>query len=409
MRPDVPKWAVPLLQPARYKGIYGGRGGGKSHFVAGYIVACHVADPDESTVCVREVQRSLKQSVKKLIEDKIRQMDVADYFDITTTEIRSRFGTGVIVFEGMADHTADSIKSLEGFRRAWIEEAQVISQRSLDLLCPTIRIVGSEIIATWNPETEEDPIDQLLRGPNKVVNAVVVEAHYLSNPWISPDMLEEAENCRRASQSKYDWIWGGKYRLHAQARYFTNWTVQEFDTPKDAQIRLGLDWGFSPHPLAMVGCFIVGRKLYIDREVCEYNCTISNTPGVILQVHEADKLQITAGADRPERIADLKEKGFKVVKAIRGPNSVEQGLEWLETYDIIIHPECTATIEEFKLFSHPVDKLTKKVLPGYVDENNHCIEALRYACEGVRRLAKNKPANVIPLPIEQHWRRSAHG
>jgi phage terminase large subunit len=145
LKRQLPRWALPLTQPVRYKGASGGRASGKSHFFAEEAVEAMVCDPELRFVCIREVQRSLKFSAKSLVESKIRAMGVEDCFDVLNTEIRRKGGNGVMIFEGMQDHTADSIKSLEGFGRAWVEEAQSISQKSLDMLLPTIRATGSEI------------------------------------------------------------------------------------------------------------------------------------------------------------------------------------------------------------------------------------------------------------------------
>src|SRR5690625_2615548 len=156
-----PRWAVPLLQPSRYKAAHGGRASGKSNFFAVLLVEEHTRLPDLQSVCIREIQRSLKFSAKKLIEQKIRDLGVSHLFDITLTEIRRVGGQGLIIFEGMQDHTADSIKSLEGFDRAWVEEAQSLSHRSLELLIPTIRKDGSELWFSWNPDQPEDAVEGL--------------------------------------------------------------------------------------------------------------------------------------------------------------------------------------------------------------------------------------------------------
>ena len=142
---DTPRWAKPLLKPARYRAAHGGRGSGKSHFFAEMVIEAHVIDQNRRTVCVREIQKSLSQSVKRLLEMKIEQLGVQQYFKIQDTVIKSRHGDGQIIFQGMQNHTADSIKSLEGYDCAWVEEAQSLSQRSLDLLRPTIRKPDSEL------------------------------------------------------------------------------------------------------------------------------------------------------------------------------------------------------------------------------------------------------------------------
>ena len=138
----------PLLAPARYKGVYGGRGSGKSHFFGELLVEACQAERGTLAVCIREAQRTLAQSSKRLIESKIASLGVGSGFKLFTDKIETP-GDGLIIFRGLQDHTAESIKSLEGFRIAWIDEAQTLSARSLALLRPTIRAENSELWASW--------------------------------------------------------------------------------------------------------------------------------------------------------------------------------------------------------------------------------------------------------------------
>jgi hypothetical protein len=146
----------PLLKPARYKGVYGGRGSGKSHFFGELLVETCQAERGTLAVCIREAQRTLAQSSKRLIEGKIAALGLDQGFRIFTDKIETP-GDGVIIFRGMQDHTAESIKSLEGFRIAWVDEAQSLSARSLALLRPTIRTKNSELWASWKPHGLLDP------------------------------------------------------------------------------------------------------------------------------------------------------------------------------------------------------------------------------------------------------------
>ena len=174
----------PLLQPSRYKGAWGGRGSGKSHFFAELLIEECLLNPGLRAVCIREVQKSLKESAKRLVEDKISEYGLANAgFEVLRDEIRTP-GGGLIIFQGMQDHTAESIKSLEGFGRAWIEEAQSLSSRSLSLLRPTIRAPGSELWFSWNPRRKSDPVDKMLRGDELPTDAIVVKANYSDNPWL---------------------------------------------------------------------------------------------------------------------------------------------------------------------------------------------------------------------------------
>lgn len=225
-RRRVPRWARPLQQPMRYKGASGGRGSGKSHFFAEEAVERMVRHPDARIVCIREVQRSLKFSAKALVEAKIRELGVADLFAILTTEIRRKGGAGVMIFEGMQDHTADSIKSLEGFDIAWVEEAQSISQRSLDLLTPTIRTEGSELWFSWNPDRRTDAVDQFFASGRD--DMVRVHTTYRDNPFLPSTLRKEAEAMRSTDPEKFGHVWLGEYDLGGRGRVYSKFLDQPF-------------------------------------------------------------------------------------------------------------------------------------------------------------------------------------
>lgn len=211
---------APLLRPSRYKGAWGGRGSGKSHFFAELLVDRHL-DQGVRSVCIRENQKSLKESAKRLIEDKIQSLGLTERHGFKIfKEVIETPGDGMILFQGMADHTAESIKSLEGFQTAWVEEAQTLSATSLKLLRPTIRGEGSELWFSWNPRRKSDPVDAMLRQGTAPTDAVVVRANWNDNPWF-PDVLEqERQDCLEADPDQYDHIWEGGYISVADGAYF---------------------------------------------------------------------------------------------------------------------------------------------------------------------------------------------
>jgi phage terminase large subunit len=404
LRIETPKWAVPLLEPARYKGAFGGRGSGKSHFFAEAVIEAHLMDAKRRTVCVREVQKSLAQSVKRLLELKIEQLNAGAYFEVQEAVIKSKRGDGMIIFQGMQNHTADSIKSLEGYDCAWVEEAQSLSQRSLDLLRPTIRKPGSELWFTWNPSQESDPVDHLLRGPKPPPDACVIQVNWQDNPWFPGVLRDEMEYDRDRDPDKYANVWQGAYLRNSQARVFRNWRIEEFDAPPNAIHRLGADWGFAIDPTVLVRCHIVGRKLFIDHEAYMVGCEITATPDLFMTVPEAEKWPIVADSARPETISHMRRHGFpKIMGAIKGPKSLQEGIEWLKSYEIIVHPRCKHAIDELTLYSYKTDPLTGQVLPVLQDTKNHVIDALRYACEGVRRAAPPKAIDFRPMPTINRW------
>jgi len=340
----------------------------------------------------------------KLLEAKIEQFGVGHLFDVQQSKIIGPHGS-LFIFQGMQDHTADSIKSLEGFDAAWIEEAQSLSQRSLDLLRPTIRKPGSQIWASWNPRQATDPIDALLRGDDPPPGTAVIEVNWRDNPMFPDVLKQEMEYDRGRDPDKYQHVWEGKYLQRSDSKVFRNWAIQEFETPTSAVLRYGADWGFSVDPTVLVRCYIEGRKLYIDHEAYQVGCEITDTPSLFMTVPDSERWPITADSARPETISHLRKNGFpKIMPAVKGARSLEEGVTWLQSFDIIVHPRCTHTIDELTHYSYKVDNLTDKVLPELSDKDNHVIDALRYACEGARR-AQNvqKPVLVRPASVKVRW------
>ena len=346
-------------------------------------------------VCVREVQKSLDQSVKKLLEEKIESMNAGAYFEVPDKKILSKLG-GLIIFQGMQNHTADSIKSLEGYDVLWGEEAQSLSQRSIDLMRPTIRKPGSQLWFSWNPDLETDPIDVLLRSDNPPPGTIIVQANYRDNPKLPQVLRDELEYDQKRDPDKFAHIWLGEYRRNSEARVFKNWTIEEFEVDPKAVIRQGADWGFSVDPTVLVQCWIEGRKLYVPYEAYRVGCEIVDTPSLFMTVPDSERWPIIADSARPETISHMQKNGFpKIMPAIKGPKSLDEGVEFLKSFDIVVHPRCKHLIDELTLYSYKTDPLTAQVLPVLDDKDNHVIDALRYACEGSRRAAKATPPKTI--------------
>lgn len=383
----------PLLAPARYKGAWGGRGSGKSRFFAGLLVEEQITEKLDA-VCLREVQKSLEFSVKREIEAAIESMNAGSYFEVQDKCILSRLG-GVTIFEGMQNHTADSIKSLARFKRAWVEEAQSLSQNSLDILRPTIRDDGSQIWFSWNPQHATNAVDMFLRGDSPPKDSIVIEANYRDNPWFPSVLRDDLEHDRRtASPEKFAHIWMGAYQQAGEALVFRNWRVEEFDTDDTATFRYGADWGFSIDPSVLVRCYIVGRRLYVDFEAYQVGCEIDRLPDLFTTVPDSERWPIVADSARPETISYMQKHGFpRMHAAVKGARSLEEGVEFLQSFEIVVHPRCVHTIDELSTYAYKIDPATNKPIPVLVDKNNNVIDALRYACEAARRIGK-RPERV---------------
>ena len=218
---------VPLLEPARYKGAWGGRGSGKSHFFGENLIDDSLYYKGLQSVCIREVQKTLKHSAKLLIEQKLNALKLGekDGFKVFNEVIQTP-GDGIMIFQGMQDHTADSIKSLEGFDRAWVEEAQTLSVTSLGMLRPTIRkdatatMPASELWFSWNPRRKTDPVDVMLRQGDKPTGATVVKANWSDNPWFPKVLESERLDCLKNQPDQYDHVWEGGYISVADGAYY---------------------------------------------------------------------------------------------------------------------------------------------------------------------------------------------
>lgn len=393
---ETPRAFVPLLGPHRYKGARGGRGSAKSHFFCESLVEDMAAE-HHRVACLREVQSSIKDSVKQTVEDKIRKFGFQvvskitgpGQFKITETEIVGP-NESLMIFRGLKGGTATSIKSLEGYTRAFVEEAQTISQASLDILTPTIRAPGSQLLFAWNPLSPTDPVDKffLENVEHDDPDFILIDVSYLDNPWFPDELRRDMERDKRRDYEKYEHIWLGRYQTHSEARVFKNWRIDEAKVPAGARPYYGADWGFAVDPTVLIRCWIIGPKtLYIDAEAYQVGCDIDKTPALFDTIDDGDarRWPIKADSARPETVSYMQRHGYPhIVPAIKGPGSLEDGIEFLKSYDIIIHPRCKRTIDEFTHYSYKVDKLTNEVLPVLADRDNHVIDGARYALESVR-------------------------
>lgn len=381
----LPDWGVPFLEPKRYKGLKGGRASAKSHFFAGLAVEEMLLHPTFDFVCLRESLKSLKFSAKKLIETKIAAYGVEKHFKILDSEIRrvNQAGetTGTMIFMGMQDHTAESIKSLEGFNRAWFEEASGMTRRSLELLRPTIREPGSEIWFSWNPNQETDPIEEFL-VKNTPENAIIDHLTFLENPFCPEVIKEEARIWYANDPQTYGHVWLGEYNTKSDDQVLGGkWKVEEFEVdPNWGGPYYGADWGFSSDPNTVIECYIDHEpdQLYVTRELYRHAVEIEDTPKFFDEMKGAKRYAIRADNARPEMISHMRNVGgyHKLVAAEKWAGSVEDGISRLRSFkDIVIHPNCPKTAQECSLYKYKRDRHTDDILPDIIKKHDHCLAA----------------------------------
>jgi phage terminase large subunit len=239
---EVPRKLKPLLFPKRYKGAYGGRGGAKSHFFAEQVILRAYMKPTR-IVCIREVQNSIKDSVKQLLIDKIDKFGLMQHFDVLDQEVRGPGGS-MIVFKGMQSYNASNIKSLEGYDIAWVEEAQTLSQHSLDLLRPTLRKEGSELWFSWNPRYKTDPVDVFFRKspPEDAISTLV---NWYDNPWFPEVLRREMLHDFDVDADKAEHIWNGAYGS-SQGAILARWVSK---AERDGRVNSDVEFDFEGAPI----------------------------------------------------------------------------------------------------------------------------------------------------------------
>jgi phage terminase large subunit len=384
-----------MAKPSRYKVLHGGRGSAKSYSFADALVTKTAHFPLR-VLCTREKQNSIRDSVHRLLTDRINAHRLDDLFTIHRESIYSQAGAEFI-FKGLHQNISD-IKSTEGIDICWVEEAEKVSEDSWTILIPTIRKEGSEIWVSFNPEDERSSTYQrfVVHTPP---DCRIAEVNYYDNDYFPDVLRREMEYDKAIDFEKYEHVWLGKIKAYAQDCIFKRVRVEDFETPvgpdptvPDIQFLFGADFGFSVDPTCLIRMFIKDRKLWIDYEAYGHGVDINDLHQFFATVPESNKWKIIADSERPDTISFLAQphrgrdgawyEGYNIVGAEKGPGSVEDGIEFLNSFEeIVIHPRCKGAIDNFRNDRWKRDKVTNEILPIPLGKNNHATDACRYALE----------------------------
>ena len=404
----------PLYQRKRYKGAKGGRGSGKSHDRAQALVL-EMVSREIRAVCIREIQKSIQESAKQLIEDKINALGLARLFDIQSQKIICTATGSECLFQGMQDHTADTIKSLEGIDIAWVEEANKLSHRSMRLLRPTIRKQDSEIWFTWNPEDEEDPVDQLLCGPEGVPdNAVVVHANYEQNPWLPDTLKDEIKLDRERNPEMFAHIWLGDYADITEGSYYASLLLDAKDgnritrVPYDPIAKVFTAWDLGIGDDTSIWFFQkVGHEIRIidfyennGEALNHYVNVLGRKPytyGEAILPHDAAAKELGTGKSREEVLRSL---GVNAI--ILPAQSIDDGINAVRTilprcwFD---EENCKDGLRHLKRYKRLFDdkRNTFKPKPDH-DEHSHAADAFRYLAMGLDQVRDGIGTFKIEMP-----------
>jgi predicted phage terminase large subunit-like protein len=243
LRLEIPAKMIPFATKAkRHKIARGGRGSGKSWSVARILAAKGYAQPIR-WLCCREIQKSIKESSHRLLADQIQAMGLGSFYEIQRDSIKGPNGTE-FAFAGLQDHTADSVKSYEGFDGAWVEEAHTVRERSAQILIPTIRKPGSELWWTYNPENEEDFVHKMAEVDDE--NTLVVDINWADNPWFPHELDLERQKLERVNPELARHVWGGECRSSAGLIFKREWFKRYDHIPSSVNRYIASDYAVTP-------------------------------------------------------------------------------------------------------------------------------------------------------------------
>ncbi|MEO1399694.1 MAG: PBSX family phage terminase large subunit [Cyanobacteria bacterium J06635_1] len=398
-------WAKPLMEPRRYKCLFGGRGSGKSFGTADALLITAAMRPCR-VLCAREFQNSLSDSVHQLLCDRIEALGLEEHYRILESKILGTNGSEFF-FRGLW-RNVNSLKSIPGITHVWIEEAASVTKKSWETLVPTIRDPGSEIWVTFNPDQKTDPIYQyFVTEPGRLGGKSYIQrVNWRDNPHFPAELEAERVAMLATDPDLYQHVYEGQCWERSEAQVLVDkWGVAEFEPREDWDGPYhGADWGFAVDPTALVRCWVHENRLYIERESVAVKLEPAFTADRwMIDIPDCEKYVVRADNSRPETIAHVKRTGIpRLIAAPKWQGSVEDGIAHLRNYErIVIHPRCKQAQLEARLWRYKEDKRTKDVLPILVKGNDHLFDGVRYALNEL--IQKRNAAKRHRMQAVSNW------
>lgn len=364
----------------REAAVYGGRFSLKSHTVARFLLI-EARSRKTRVACFREFQNSIAESSHQLLADLVAEYGLSD-FQVTDKAISNRVTGSDFIFKGL-HHNEQSVKSVEGIDIAWVEEAQTVSEESLEILTPTVRSEGSRIVYTYNRLTEEDPVHRRLVIEGRP-NTLVLNVNYdvaIKYGWMPDSVRLEMEDDKARRPALYRAKWLGEPSA-LESRIYSGWQVID-EVPHEARLeRRGLDFGYTNDPTAITGVYRYNGGLIFDEETYLKGLSNKQIADRILNSEKPSVLVVCDGAE-PKSIDELKLYGVNAIAADKGRGSVSQGIQYIQDQKVSITRRSANGIREYHGYSWMKDRQgrTVNVPEGGAD---HFLDAARYAVSTLR-------------------------
>jgi len=360
---------------------YGGAGSGKSHFIGQKIILKCLTEKRKVLV-IRKVQTSQKESCWRLILDILSQWQILGYMKVNKSDMTIEFPNGsVILFKGLDD--PEKIKSIVGLTDCWCEEATELTEEDFDQLELRIRPFNMipQIFISFNPISKANWTFK--RWFENGTNDFVLKTTYKDNKFLSKEYIEKLINMINTNPTYYKIYALGEFCTLDKLVY-NNWKIEEFNYQNiKGQLAIGLDFGFSNDPTALIASIIDedNNKIYIFREWGSTNKT-NNEIAEIIKTLGFSKSLIIADSAEPKSIEEIRRLGIQRIReSTKGPDSIIHGIQKLQQYEIIVYPDCREIITELENYSWQKDKKTNEYINKPIDLFNHYLDALRYSLQ----------------------------
>lgn len=354
----------------REAAIYGGRGSLKSHTVA-RVLLIRAMQKHGRCGCFREFQNSIADSSHSLLKNLIEEYDLPN-FRVTNDSIVNTATGYDFIFKGLRNNV-QSIKSIEGMTEAWVEESQTITEKSIDVLTPTVRLPGSQIFYTYNRLKDKDPIHQRLVVEGRP-NTLIINVNYdvaIKYGWMSDVLRLEMESDRDNRPEIYKHKWLGE-PSNLKGQIYPNFE-KIAEIPQEAEwVGTGLDFGYTNDPTAAIDVYKWNDGYILDERLYHRGMKNKEIAGQL-----QDSPLVIADSSEPKSIDEIKDEGVTILPAVKGKDSVNNGIQLLQGLTIRYTARSHNVEEELLNYSWKVDK-EDKALNIPIDAYNHAMDAIRY-------------------------------
>lgn len=376
--------------------FYGGAGSGKSVFAVQKMIIKLMKNPGRTCLVCRKVSASIRDSIFAEYKTQLARFGILEYCEVITTTMQIHLPNGSsFIFKGIDD--PEKIKSIHGIDDIMLEEATEFTKDDFTQLNLRLRSKkpNLQIILMFNPVSKQNWVYKTFFAQAPPDNTIVIKTTWLDNKFLPKAYIEALEDMKRTNPTYYQIYALGEFASLGKLVY-TNWKIQERKpnalVKRGYKYLFGLDFGYTNDPTAFIVALVnpETKKMYLHREHYERGMLNSDIADMVIKMGYKNE-RITADSSEPKSIKELKKLGLQKIRGARkGKDSILNGIQYIQQYDIEVSPRCTNLIAELENYTWQKDKESGEYINKPIDDFNHLMDALRYALEELTRGAKLK-------------------